>query len=467
MAQKEYALAALVLVIMGSTDWVDGYIARRFNQTSRLGRIMDPIADRLALIAVAVTLVIAGVVEWWYLTALVVPDAILLAASLYYFRSHPDLPVSRIGKIRTALLLVGTPLLVLAKLPIPLTGVYFTAAWIFLGLGLLGHWVAGYNYFLAIIRKGRLKAAARRRTRLMVWLAVSLAVLGAFCLAIGAQRQGSAVKADTGGLALSSHGFLRLLRNPRWVFGLLLLCAGMAMNAVALVSAPLTVVQPIGAIALVITTVVNAKDQGLSINRATVVAISACVTGSAMFVLLAVNVTQENHHVSFDDELTIVLLLALAVGLFGTLAVVFKHRMSAFIYILGAGVLFGFVAVLTRIIGKHLLDPNGLALLNVQWYSVVAIAAAGGLGSWFVQIAYSGGPPDLVIAGLTVIDPIVGIAIGIAILGELRPDVHAVLAIAMGAAASLAIVGVIALSRHHPEVTKRKKDARKAAGRVS
>lgn len=239
----------------------------------------------------------------------------------------------------------------------------------------------------------------------MVWLAVVLAVLGAFFLAIGAQRQGSAVKADTGGLALSSNGFLRLLRNPRWMFGLLLLALGMAANAVALVSAPLTVVQPIGAIALVITTVVNAKDQGLSINRATVVAITACVTGSALFVLLAVTVTQENHHVSAEDELTIVLLLALAVGLFGTLAVLFKHRMSAFIYIIGAGVLFGFVAVLTRIIGKHLLDPNGLFLLNVQWYTLIAIAAAGGLGSWFVQSAYSSGPPDLVIAGLTVIDP--------------------------------------------------------------
>lgn len=300
----------------------------------------------------------------------------------------------------------------------------------------------------------------------MVWLAVFLAVLGAFFLAFGAQRQGSAVKADTGGLALSSNGFLRLLRNPRWVFGLLLLVAGMAMNSIALVTAPLTVVQPIGAIALVITTVVNARDQGISINRATVVAISACVAGSALFVLLAVTVTQENHHVSSDDELTIVLLLALAVGIFGSLAAMFRHRMSAFVYIIGAGVLFGFVAVLTRIIGKHLLDPNGLGLLNVPWYSVVAIAAAGGLGSWFVQNAYSGGPPDLVIAGLTVVDPIVGIAIGIAILGELRPDVHAVMAISMGTAATLAIVGVIALSRHHPEVTKRKKDARKAAGRV-
>ncbi|MGO4144896.1 DMT family transporter [Paenarthrobacter sp. YAF11_1] len=299
----------------------------------------------------------------------------------------------------------------------------------------------------------------------MVWLAVFLAVLGAFFLAIGAQRQGSAVKADTGGLALSSNGFLRLLRNPRWMLGLLFLALGMVMNAIALVSAPLTVVQPIGAIALVITTVVNAKDQGLSINRATVVAISACVTGSALFVLLAVFVTQENHHVTSEDELTIVLLLALAVGIFGTLAVLFKHRMSAFVYILGAGVLFGFVAVLTRIIGKHLLDPNGLFLLNVQWYTLIAIVAAGGLGSWFVQSAYSGGPPDLVIAGLTVIDPMVGIAIGIVILGELRPDVHAVMAIAMAVAATLAIVGVIALSRHHPEVTKRKKDAKAAANK--
>ncbi|ASN51572.1 DMT family transporter [Sinomonas sp. R1AF57] len=293
----------------------------------------------------------------------------------------------------------------------------------------------------------------------MVWLAVFLAVLGAFFLAFGAQRQGSAVKADMGGLALSSRSALRLVRNPRWIFGLLLLATGMVCNMIALVSAPLTVVQPIGAIALVITTVVNSKDQGITLNRPTIVAISSCVTGSALFVLLAVNATVENHNVEPDEELAIVLLLALAVGIFGSLAAMFRHRMSAFVYIIGAGVLFGFVAVLTRIIGRDLLDPNGQFLLNVQWYSVLAIAAAGGLGSWFVQSAYSSGPPDLVIAGLTVVDPIVGIAIGITILGELRPDVPAVLAVAMAAAAVVAIVGVIALSRHHPEVAKRRKDA--------
>lgn len=155
----EYGWAVAVLAVMGSTDWVDGYVARRFDQTSKLGRILDPAADRLALIAVAVTLVLAGVVTWWYLAALLVPDLILGTASLLYFRSHPDLPVSVVGKVRTALLLLGTPLLVLSEF----TGGRSLAitAWVLLGLGLVGHWIAAIGYFAAIIRKGRPVREAR------------------------------------------------------------------------------------------------------------------------------------------------------------------------------------------------------------------------------------------------------------------------------------------------------------------
>ncbi len=74
-----------------------------------------------------------------------------------------------------------------------------------------------------------------------------------------------------------------------------------------------------------------------------------------------------------------------------------------------------------------------------------------------MQSAYATGPPDLVIAGLTVIDPIVGIAVGITILGELKPEVPTVTAIGMAGAALIAIVGVVALSRHHPDVVKRRR----------
>jgi cardiolipin synthase len=158
LAQKEYGWAVLVLVVMAGTDWVDGYVARRFDQASRLGRVMDPIADRLALIAVAVTLVIAGVVHWLYLAALVIPDAVLLVLTLSFFGGHPDLPVSRIGKIRTGLLLLGTPMLVMSRLDVPLAGALHIAAWVVLGLGLVGHWIAAYNYFWAILRKGRMQS---------------------------------------------------------------------------------------------------------------------------------------------------------------------------------------------------------------------------------------------------------------------------------------------------------------------
>jgi cardiolipin synthase len=155
LGPREYGWAVVVLAVMGSTDWVDGYVARRLGQTSTLGRVLDPAADRLALLAVALTLVLAGVVQWWYLAALLVPDVALGIASLFYFHSHPDLPVSKVGKVRTALLLVGTPLLVLSRLAVPGAAVYSVAAWALLVLGLLGHWVAAVNYFRAIVAKGR------------------------------------------------------------------------------------------------------------------------------------------------------------------------------------------------------------------------------------------------------------------------------------------------------------------------
>jgi drug/metabolite transporter (DMT)-like permease len=300
----------------------------------------------------------------------------------------------------------------------------------------------------------------------MVWVAVSCAIVAAFFLAFGTQRQGGAVRASTGGLSVSSRGMVRLLTNPRWMFGLLLMVIGMALNVYALASAPLTVVQPVGAIALVITTVVNSREQKMRINRPTVLAITACMAGSIGFVLLAINATASTHGITRQQELATVLLLAVVVAVFAGVVLTFKHRVNAFFYIMGAGVLFGFVAVLVRTIAIGVLDPNGRFLANVAWYVLLAVAVAGLLGTYFVQNAYSSGPPDLVIAGLTVVDPIVGIAIGIGILGELRPDVHAVTAMSMAGAAAVAIVGVIALSRHHPDVLQRQEEARRrqAAG---
>ncbi len=150
-----YLSAFIVLAVLSSTDWVDGYVARRFNQISTVGQWLDPLADRLSLVVVAVTLVATGIAPWWLVPALVIPDIVLAVTAFAMFRGSPELEVTALGKIRTALLLVGTPLLLLAQVPGLAEGPLTVAATVVLALGCLGHLAAAVDYLVGCVRKRR------------------------------------------------------------------------------------------------------------------------------------------------------------------------------------------------------------------------------------------------------------------------------------------------------------------------
>lgn len=153
LARQEYGWGVFVLALMGSTDWIDGFVARKLNQTSKLGRIMDPVTDRVALVAVIITMVIAGFLPLWLLLLLLIPDVVLLSATLYFFRGDADLKVTLLGKTRTAALMIGTPMLLLAKaLDSDFT---FVLSWVFLGSAMIMHVIAFYQYFVALLQKHR------------------------------------------------------------------------------------------------------------------------------------------------------------------------------------------------------------------------------------------------------------------------------------------------------------------------
>lgn len=160
IVQRNYSAAVVTLVLLGSTDWIDGYIARRFGQVSSVGKWLDPVADRTALIVVAVTFVVDGIAPAWLVWAIVIPDAILILNVLILFHGPLHLPVSIIGKIRTALLLVGSPLLLLKRVE------GFDQPWltvtanILLVLGCIGHLIAFYGYFVGAHRQYRLERSA-------------------------------------------------------------------------------------------------------------------------------------------------------------------------------------------------------------------------------------------------------------------------------------------------------------------
>lgn len=155
VAQGSYLAAFWVLAVLGSTDWVDGFIARRFDQMSVVGTWLDPLTDRLSLTIVTLTLVVFGIAPPWVVLAVVIPDAILFLNAVLLFRGSPELPVSLIGKFRTAGLLVGAPLILLAHSP-GLSGtilVYIAEA--ILAAGCLMHIVASADYLVQAHAKAR------------------------------------------------------------------------------------------------------------------------------------------------------------------------------------------------------------------------------------------------------------------------------------------------------------------------
>jgi drug/metabolite transporter (DMT)-like permease len=133
-----------------------------------------------------------------------------------------------------------------------------------------------------------------------------------------------------------------------------------------------------------------------------------------------------------------------------------RKKFQAIFYIVGAGVLFGFVATLAKVVIDRVktLSFSGFRLGDAEWLTVLCVVGmlvAVLLGSYFVQSAYSNGPPDLVVAGLTVIDPLVAIAIGIIVLGEAsKAPLWATFAFIV--AGAIAIFGVVSLARNHPQL---------------
>ena len=108
------AWALVVLAVSGFTDWLDGVLARLLNQTSRFGALLDPLADRLYILATLVGLVLRHVIPWW-LAALIVGRDVVVGAVLPRLRKAGYGPpeVHYLGKAATFCLLYAFPLLLL------------------------------------------------------------------------------------------------------------------------------------------------------------------------------------------------------------------------------------------------------------------------------------------------------------------------------------------------------------------
>ncbi|MEN9911074.1 MAG: hypothetical protein RLZZ441_642 [Actinomycetota bacterium] len=286
-------------------------------------------------------------------------------------------------------------------------------------------------------------------------IGIPIALLGAVFLSIGAQLQHRGVsKVDgTHGVGaksgLSAGQLMLLIRRPSWVLGTLLLTLAIVIQLISLGFAPLIVVQPLGVVAMVLTNVINSRVNGIAADARVRGSIALAVLGIAIFVGFSAIYAFEQ---AFSDAQLLFIMWLLAAVIIVVVAsfVIFRQRLRAMFYIVAAGTLYGFVVTITKVLINRW-QSNQIDAFMIL--CLVGILVAALLGGYFVQTAYSVGSPDLVIAGLTVIDPLIAVAIAITVLGE--ADRFPPFALAgLGVGGTLSVIGVVLLARHHPQTLR-------------
>lgn len=299
----------------------------------------------------------------------------------------------------------------------------------------------------------------------MTALAVAAAVVAAVCFAVGGILQHRAVAEEavpgpsaggTGAARLGAGGFAALLRRPGWLLGLVLAGAGATLHALALVVAPVSVIQPVGVLAVPVAVLLAARATGTRPSVAVGAAVGLAVGGVAGFVALAAGSA-----VSGTADPTTLAVAGAGVGIVVLgLAALAARASSPIVRCLacaaGGATAFGLVSALVRALAERVAAGAPIPdLAGLAGAIVVALLA----GGWLVQQAFAAGPAELVVATLTVVDPVVAVGLGIALLGE-GAATGLPAALGMAGCAVVAAAGVLALARHHPDALRRREQGR-------
>jgi cardiolipin synthase len=139
--------AAILLAVLGATDWVDGFLARRLGQVSTLGKVLDPLADRILVGTGVIAVVVHGAVPVWFATATLAREALVSGAVLWLAAlGAARIDVLWVGKAGTFALMFAYPAFLLAHGTAGWQVPIHDIAWVTGGIGLVLAWIAALSY---------------------------------------------------------------------------------------------------------------------------------------------------------------------------------------------------------------------------------------------------------------------------------------------------------------------------------
>ncbi|MGW7387118.1 CDP-alcohol phosphatidyltransferase family protein [Streptomyces sp. NPDC054794] len=146
MIVDAWTCAWLLMLMVAVSDGLDGYVARRFDQVTRIGAVADRVADRLCILTLSCMLGVANIIPWWLAGLIIGRDVALFAVVTYAFRGPMPVSATKTGKTATAFLLIGVPALIARQTSVPQAQTISTVAIVLAVLGLILYYVSGFQY---------------------------------------------------------------------------------------------------------------------------------------------------------------------------------------------------------------------------------------------------------------------------------------------------------------------------------
>jgi hypothetical protein len=285
-------------------------------------------------------------------------------------------------------------------------------------------------------------------------VALTMAVLGAVCFALAATMQHHEVQLATGTTRFGLQTLRRLIRQPRWLTGVALGASGAGLNVAALFLAPVSLIQPVGVLAVPLAVTLAARRRRTLPSVGLVVGVLLSVLAVVGYVVLTAGLT-----VARTDGVTGSLLGAgavatMAVALLALVAARGPHALRCLASAAGGAISFGLMTVLVKVLTQQVVSGPAVLLQPTSVVLIVGVLTALVFGGWMVQQAFSAGPAELVLACLTVLDPLVAVLLGTLLLGE-GAGISTGAAWAMAGCAVVAALGVVTIGRLHPDVVAR------------
>lgn len=292
-----------------------------------------------------------------------------------------------------------------------------------------------------------------------IGVAILLAVIASGCFALGATGQHlgierSLAKEGTTSRALTFRRLMRLVTTPTWILGLLTVGVGAAIHVVALAMAPLTVIQPVGILAVPFSILLSNRIYRTKTSGQIWGAVALTIVGIVGFtVLSSISTTHGDHPHWSLLTIAIVVMWAIALTLagFGWKG---PHKLRCLLWASAGAVLYGmgsaFIKLLTVTWGQFH-HPN-------FWLAAIGLLLAYAIGGWMIQQGYASGPAPTVVGSMTTVDPMAAVAFGLVVLNEGK-HVTPPFAIGMALFAALACFGVFRLSQYHPDARLHEHDA--------